>query len=136
MPAKLRIRLVDHEGRPRKNLAYQLVVDGRPISGRVGGNGLIEEVIPPNARRAVLKFVADGLPQEYELQLGRLDPADDADGVQQRLVNLGYEIESVGLGEEESRRAALASFQKASGLPVTGELDEPTRSKLGDAHGD
>ena len=134
VPAKLRVRLLNHEDQPRANLPYTLSVDGRTVSGQTDGNGLIERTIPPNAQRAVLSFRVNDLPQEYELRLGHLDPDDDSHGIQQRMTNLGYGFVA-GEGSPPDERATTAAFQRKAGLDPTGETDEATQQKLTQLHG-
>ena len=134
VPAKLRVRLMDHEEKPRVNLPYRLSIDGRTFAGQTDGNGLIEKTIPPNAQRAVLSFQVNHLPQEYELRLGYLDPNDDSNGIQQRLTNLGYGF-MPGEDSAPDEQATTAAFQRKAGLDPTGETDEATRQKLTQLHG-
>jgi N-acetylmuramoyl-L-alanine amidase len=134
VPAKLRVRLVDHEDLPRANLPYTLSVDGQTESGQTDDDGLIERIIPPNARTAVLRFRVNDLPQEYELRLGHLDPNDDSHGIQQRLTNLGYGFVA-GEGSPPDERTTTAAFQRKAGLDPTGEPDAATRQKLTQLHG-
>jgi peptidoglycan hydrolase-like protein with peptidoglycan-binding domain len=80
--------------------------------------------------------VWDGDHEEtYELALGSVDPADEMMGVQHRLMNLGYDVESE-MGEPgELTQSAIADFQRTAGLPETGELDDVTRRRLMAVHG-
>jgi hypothetical protein len=133
VPAKLRVRLVDHQQRPRANLAYTLAIERELFSGVTDSNGLIDRTIPPDAKTGILRFQADGVPQEYELRLGYLDPEDEQSGARQRFTNLGcgFATES----SPETQRHLVRIFQRSAGLEETGEIDEATRQKLKDRHG-
>jgi peptidoglycan hydrolase-like protein with peptidoglycan-binding domain len=88
--------------------------------------GFLEVSIDPAAKRGRLK-VGD---LEMELQLGGMDPLDENVGIQERLQNLGfYEGEMDGVIGPETKEA-IGSFQKATGIKETGELDETTKQKL------
>jgi hypothetical protein len=84
----VRLKLV-----PRANLPYELVVDGKRISGKTDGDGNIVETIAPNARTATLTL-EPGTPRQrpIDIKLGALDPLDTVPGAKQRLANLGFEF--------------------------------------------
>jgi hypothetical protein len=133
VPAKLRLRIEDH-GEPLKNQPYTLTVDQQKFTGMTNDEGDVVVSIPPNAKRGHLVVGQGDEQREYHLQLGHLHPIDRIEGVQARLVNLGYDC-----GGEEgtigpNTTAALKAFQKAQGLPETGELDDATRAKIKEVH--
>jgi len=132
-PSRLKLALVK-DGKPRANAPYRLTVDGVEERGSTDGNGQIDRPISPRAERATL-VVGEGKDEtRYELGLRALDPVTEVSGAQGRLRNLGYDVEVDG--ELEARtRAALAAFQQAEGVKVTGELDDATRAKLKERHG-
>ncbi|APR75164.1 Hypothetical protein A7982_00510 [Minicystis rosea] len=83
--------------------------------------------------------------RSYQVRVGHLDPISEPSGVASRLVHLGY-MRPPDASESRSRqpawatpearlRRALQAFQRASGLPATGELDDATRAALEEAHG-
>lgn len=127
-PAQLRLQLLDRNHQPRKNLSYNLVVDGALRSGTSDGNGWIVEPMPPNAQKAELTVVDQGVPEKYSMGLGTVDPITESSGVEQRLKNLGHSTTS-GVGP------ALKAFQKKYGLPESGNPDDATRAKLKSIHG-
>jgi hypothetical protein len=72
--------------------------------------------------------VGDGATKDtFELKFGSLDPVETDTGVSGRLVNLGY-------GSDDPKEA-IKAFQQKQGLPVTGEVDDATRSALKDQFG-
>ena len=132
IPAYLRLDLRDAHGAPQAKVNYILEVDGVFRKGRTDGDGRLEEPIPPNAQRAVLRFPETGT--AYELPLGYLDPVSTVSGVQARLNNLGYLCGEVNGEWREECRKALARFQNAEGLPGTGAADDATRARLLERH--
>jgi len=124
-PAKLRL-IVEQDDIPVSDTPFILEVDGKLYEGTTDRKGFLEVDIDPTAKRGRLK-VGD---LEMELQLGGIDPLDETIGVQERLQNLGfYEGELDGVIGPETKEA-IASFQKATGLNETGELDDATQQKL------
>ena len=135
VPAKLRLRLLDKNQSPRANLAYLLKIDGDSFQGKTDPDGRIEHGIPPNAQRATLTIKVDGRDEKYDLGLGHVDPVTEPSGVQQRLLNLGYDCRPGDMLTSDRTKSALKMFQKRARLPETGEADDTTRQKLKDAHG-
>lgn len=134
-PAKVRLRLLDFERKPRKNVQYSADVDGTRTEGTSDADGMIEFYAKPSAREVHLILTENGRREEHRLQLGQMDPADSLSGVQRRLHNLGYNCggEDGTLGE--ATQAALRAFQKERQLPITGQPDEATQSALRELHG-
>ncbi len=131
VPAMLRIRLLDDDGKPRSGAHYTLDVDGHLTDGMTDGDGKIEHPIPPGARSGSLTVEdTDFIP----LELGALDPPDTLSGVQGRLRNMGYPCGVTG-ESDDATRDAIRSFQKENGLEETGEPDDATQDKLRQAHG-
>jgi N-acetylmuramoyl-L-alanine amidase len=135
VPACLRLRLVDHEYNPRKDVEYRLEIDGESRTGVTDGDGRIEEPIPPSAIRAVLVIDSDQRHEEYEIPLGYVDPPSEIEGVQQRLKNLGLDCGAVDGNMGERTTAALKQFQRLHGFEPTGRLDDSTRNELESVHG-
>ncbi len=130
--ALLRLQLLDPDDRPRANLPYTLAVEGRLITGRTDGQGMVEQRIDPHAGTASLIIEGeDPLP----LRLGGLDPLDTVTGAQQRLQNLGFACGRADGTWDERCAAALREFQERYGLQESGEIDQATRDKLRDIHG-
>lgn len=63
---------------------------------------------------------------------GYFDPyADLVSAVQRQLRGLGYDAGPINGEFSAKTQAALAQFQLAAGLPVSGSLDETTLAELG-----
>jgi N-acetylmuramoyl-L-alanine amidase len=73
--------------------------------------------------------------QVRDLNLGYIDPITEPSGVQQRLVNLGYECDIGDDLTSPKMQNVLQAFQADRKLPVTGELDDATRMQIQQAHG-
>ena len=127
-PAKLKIRLLLND-KPRAGRRYRLCIDGTWTTGQTNGGGFLEAKIPPTARHGELHVEEDGHEDVFRLQIGELDPIDTDDGVVKRLANLGY-------ATTPDLAVGLKSFQRASGLTVTGALDDATRARLKEQHGE
>ncbi|MGC9972098.1 MAG: peptidoglycan-binding domain-containing protein [Bryobacteraceae bacterium] len=136
IPCRFNLRLQDAIGKPRAGIRYTLVVDGKKTTGSTGGDGLLSEIVSPNANQAVLTLhLGDGREEKYSLDLAYLNPADHASGAQARLKNLGYHSGEISGQMDEGTRKALGKFQQDAGLPVTRELDDATRDELVRRHG-
>jgi N-acetylmuramoyl-L-alanine amidase len=133
-PEMLRIRFLDADHKPRANLDYLVVIDGKSRRGKTDGNGEFKESVPPNARAGKILL---GLNQAevINLKLGHLTPADSISGVKSRLANLGYYKGPVDDALDEDTKQALCDYQKKQGLPVTGLADDATKQNLHNLHG-
>ncbi len=132
VPAKLIIRF-KVEDEPRANEAYFLEIDGMLSEGQTDGDGEVEIFIPPDARKGKISFRKSG--DEYELDLGDLDPITELSGVQGRLMDLGFYSGPVDGKMSEKLEQAIHAFQEKNDLEPTGTLDENTRSKIEEAYG-
>jgi N-acetylmuramoyl-L-alanine amidase len=119
---------------PLANLDFELEVDGVVTTGKTDADGGIEIGIPGNARKGTLRVHDEGFTHEFDLGLGNLDPIGTLTGVQQRLKNLGFDCGPADGRMGPRTRAALEKFQAKHELPVTGEVDKATRSKIEEAH--
>jgi N-acetylmuramoyl-L-alanine amidase len=154
VPEKLRIRIVDElsadgddrqrqnnepsERRtymPRRNAPYTINVNGQFISGKTDPDGLINISIRPDAEVGQL-IVDPGTPRELRLNLevGRLNPLSKISGIKQRLLDLGLDPGTIDEEQTPDLAAAIRQFQKRFRLPVTGEVDNDTRTKIQDEH--
>lgn len=131
-PAKLRVRLLDEDDRPRANLRYTLEIDGVFSDGATDGDGRIDHPVPAGAKKGVLVLENQ---DTIELSLGALDPPDTVTGVQGRLMNLGFDCGGVDGEMNAATREALKAFQEKQGLAATGEADDATKDKLRQVHG-
>ena len=147
VPETLEVVIHDAEANPRADIAYELRVEFDTRVGRTDSDGVIRESIPPDATRATLivegealegegdEGVAGVADDEYELQLGHLDPVDDVRGAQMRLQNLGFDPGALDGDLGPKTREQLRGFQAREGVAETGELDGATRNALRRAHG-
>jgi hypothetical protein len=132
VPSKLRVRLLKNNV-PRSNVKYVLNVDGIVTEGQTDGDGWVEAPIAPDARQG--KLTLPDTNEDYPLLLGYLDPIDQVSGMQSRLRSLGYFGGAVSGNMDDATAAALASFQKAKNLAVTGKPDSQTLNALKAAYG-
>jgi Putative peptidoglycan binding domain len=131
VPDVLRLRILDQNDQPVANRPYVLEIDGKSFRGSTGGDGAIEQAIPPDASEGHLTL--ENWAIKYNLNLGHLEPVSTVAGVQKRLNNLGYECGDSG-ELDEGTRLALRKFQMANQTRVTGEPDRATQDKLKEVH--
>ena len=159
LPSELTLRFL-LDGEPRANAAYTFVVDDEERSGSTDGDGWLREKVHPLARRAEVRFTLEPeddpdrveepadddahhegpLPPEpepetpieevFQFDLRHMDPSSEVSGAQGRLALLGYGVSGIDGQLDDSTREALRAFQADFELDVTGELDDPTQSKL------
>jgi hypothetical protein len=136
VPDRLRVRFVDDEDRPRAGVRYELIVGEQSSVGRTDGDGLVLEWIPPSAKSAKLILHGERRDEEYELDVGFLDPVTTLAGVRDRLRNLGYDCgDEQGDAQGPITERRLREFQEAQRLGVTGIADGDTRAALTRVHG-
>lgn len=123
-------------GEPLTKENYELSVDGSPpIRGVVGDDGTINHLIKPDAREAKLT-VGEGVGEiRYEINLRTLQPANEIQGVQIRLNQLGHYIGPLDGKESAETKDAIAMFQERQGLEPTGIVDDSTKDRLLKQHG-
>jgi N-acetylmuramoyl-L-alanine amidase len=134
VPAKIRLCLMANK-QPRANVPYTLTIDGQTFNGTTGPDGKIAHSIAPNAKSGKVILTHNGVTQVRDLNLGYIDPITEPSGVQQRLVNLGYECDIGDDLTSPKMQNVLQAFQADRKLPVTGELDDATRMQIQQAHG-
>ncbi|MFO0651289.1 MAG: peptidoglycan-binding domain-containing protein [Polyangiales bacterium] len=112
---------------------------GGPITGQTDDAGTLRASVPIDARLLRVKLLKRG--SAFDLRLGELDPVTEETGQRQRLEHLGYLEHESGAPRADSvtartrTRVAVEAFQRARGLPVTGDADEATQRALTEAHG-
>jgi hypothetical protein len=131
MPILFRMRFTKEE-KPRANVPYVLVIDGKSTSGSTDGDGRIQVPIPPRAHNGTLTLGEGKDKQKYVLNLGTMDPPNTKSGAIKRLESLGYDC---GYDKEAGLSQALQAFQSDNGLSVSGEVDAATEDKLRQAYG-
>lgn len=135
-PGILRMVIKDMD-EPRANQPYVLKIGERELRGFTDPNGRLEQPIPSGAKQATL-IVGEGDDQEeYDLNLGSLDPIDSISGVQARLDNLGYDV---GPADGVIGNKTIAAIEKFCGdhdiePPPRGQIGTLVRSKLREVHG-
>lgn len=90
--------------RARKNVDYELIVEGEDISrtGSTDEDGELTEKLPLSVTSVHL--LLGPLQEEIELQLGNLDPLDAVSGWQARLSNLGHDAGPVDASPVRCRK--------------------------------
>lgn len=131
----IRIRFLDSDGSPMSG-SYVVKAGTLALEGSLDGEGVLEQKIPADLTRADVTI--GGMTRT--ILIGHMNPLADTDdeglsGAQARLRNLGYYAGSVDGVLGPLTRVALQSFQEASGLEVTGELNQETLKKLAEQHG-
>ena len=127
--------MLDEEDEPRADIEYVIDIDGDIYSSKTDADGWIRRPIPPNAKIGKLILREDGEEEEYDLNLGHLNPIDQDIGVQQRLNNLGFDCGQETGKPGSQTQEALKQFQKKYNLEKTGVPDDATRSKLEEVYG-
>jgi N-acetylmuramoyl-L-alanine amidase len=134
---KLRLMVRDSTGKSAAGCRYRLTVDSLDEQKSVPSSGIIETVVPPSATQGTLWVYwndGDQEPAPIELKIGHLDPPDLPTGYQARLTNLGYRRGEFSGKPGRRTRLALADFQRAEGLQVTGKADKDTCERLSKRH--
>jgi hypothetical protein len=118
---------------PRANEAYVLEIDGALSEEQTDADGVAEVWIPPNAMKGKISF--RDREDEYELDLGGLDPITEISGVQARLGTLGFYDGPVDGEMSDELEQAIRVVQERHNLEPTGKLDEATRNVILDEYG-
>ena len=118
-------------GEPEKNQPCRVFLEGIEMDETFSTDveGMSRTVIPAMLQR----FQMDVGGQMYQLSL-TLAPSSTVEGIQQRLDNLGYGVESTGQLDEPTREA-IKAFQREHEITPSGELDDETRSEIIQAYG-
>jgi N-acetylmuramoyl-L-alanine amidase len=128
-PLKVRIKFVDLANKPLA--AAKFTLGGATIS--TDRTGLAEATIDKGAAAVPL----DGANTHVALNAGNLNPSDDATamGWRARLFNLGFLWDPMVDDTDDEMTIALQDFQAQYSLPVTGQLDDATKSQLLQSYG-
>lgn len=114
------------------NEPYEVEGLHEPTKGSLDGQGKVTLKVPVTTKTLGIRFPRKE--HEENLLIGGLDPVDVWSGAQQRLLALGWYHGSFTGKKDRQTQAALRSFQGASDLPTSGELDEATVEALQDAY--
>ena len=136
VPAKFNLRLLKETGEARSGVAFVLTVDGVETRGSTDGEGWVRASIAPTARRGTLTVTEQetGEEEDYEVELGHLDPVDTIEGAQTRMRQMGAYFGTVTGTMSLAFVASLKAFQISRGLTATGELDASTQAALRESH--
>ena len=134
VPSLMRIVFKDEEDNARAGVRFVLKLDGGLVSGKTDNEGAVEFPIKPDACTGKLVLMDEDEQEEYEIQLGFIDPIGEVYGIQERLENLGFTCGPPDGELGPLTREALRSFQKAYGLKDTGEPDQQTLQTLESEH--
>lgn len=134
-PVELRLRLLDDQRQPRAGLPFVVEFQDQSIRGTTDGDGVVIAAVPSWLPAATVRVTDHGTEEVFQVALGYLDPADSAEGLQQRLANLGYLISAPGVPVPVMLRLALEAFQRDRGIRPTGEPDADTVAALLLEHG-
>jgi hypothetical protein len=128
-PLKLRVKLLDPKTQPVASTPVKL--DGKPVT--TDGDGIAE--LPIDKLATGSSLTVDGT--DYPLQIGGLNPMDDDSeaGWQGRLFNMGFLAYDDTDEDDTEMKFAISDFQAENGMPVTGALDDSTKSKIKEVHG-
>lgn len=110
---------------------YEVHGMGRVVTGRTDGFGQTSLQVRADVDALEIRFAKPAL--TFTLQIGHLDPAETELGAAQRLARLRYMYIPRGANKTRLKlrlRRAVGLFQKAEGLPATGELDQVTCDRL------
>jgi len=150
----LRLRILKGDLTVLANAPYSLEIDAEPVprTGTTDGNGQLEEVIPPEARKAKLTVRAPApegakgqvqaeVPMTWELNLGALLPIADETpdpllymAVQQRLRNLGFYSGPVNGEWNDSTKTAVRGFREIYGPKGSDKPADAFLRKLEEVH--
>jgi hypothetical protein len=124
--ASSRLQIADHLGNPRAGVAYRLELStGEVLQGSTGRDGWTESIAGKKAASARL-FVED---QVYAISfVDRVGSA--AADVQSMLNTAGFDAGPLDGDVGPQTRAALAAYQRSTGLPITSKPDDATIAHL------
>jgi len=137
--AQFHVVILRANGQPVRFAAYKIVfhgpnIEGRTLTRQTDGTGAIKCEITTDAESATLTIEG----QTFELKIGHLEPLTTTKGVQARLQNLNYHIETISgtAGAGSLTEVAIKAFQKNYTLAdPAGVVGNATKSKLKDVYG-
>ena len=133
IPAIFRLQLFVGD-LPRKNQSYRLILGDQELKGKTDDQGVLQEYVPAGSFEAELIIGPEE--SHFRVQFGFLRPATDLSGVQRRLTNMGFDTGNLDGEMTDRTHEAIREFQAHFELKQTGELDDATRDKIEQVHGD
>ena len=131
----LRLQPMGCRGEPLDGRNYVLELETIRFEGVVQGR--IEHCVPLGTRRGRLEIC--GTDEEpalvWALEVGHLEPAETAAGLQARLNNLGFCVGTVDADVGPKTEAGLRRFQEAHGLDPDGRSSAEVLDRLREAYG-
>jgi N-acetylmuramoyl-L-alanine amidase len=133
----LHLVLKDWANQPLTNTECELQLEGKAIPLKTDADGKIKVPISVTEAEATLTFKDPMVPFDLlvPIKIGHLDPVDSASGQMARLSNLGYITRPLEDVDDIVLNRTVQEFQCDASLPVTGECDAATQSKLKEMHG-
>ncbi|WP_437729816.1 peptidoglycan-binding domain-containing protein [Sorangium sp. So ce1335] len=134
---EIKLILKRADGTPVADEPFRVTGTGpEPFESTTDGAGLALFPVPAHLEEVSVSL--DGVGLRYRVRIGHMDPADEPSGIIKRLAHLGY-LPTLEVGEAGPSSGeltdAVAAFQEAHGLAVTGTLDDATRDAIVQAHG-
>jgi N-acetylmuramoyl-L-alanine amidase len=126
VPKEMRVQLVTLT-EPVAHARCKIEVQDCHFEATSDGDGWLKIPIPPNANLVKIQLPTG---QQFELNLGRLDPVHQISGVQGRLHALGYYPGPIDGQMTAATQDALKAFKAARGLPPGNAIDDQTRNAL------
>lgn len=137
-PRTIAVRLIHEDGEPLANEPFSVVGGKARPPGMTDETGCASFEVPVTGREALVTLPTRGV--QLVVRPGKLRPLSTIEGAVGRLQNMGYgvhELDHLSCEQRDEYATFLfAWFQRDRGLPVTGTLDETTRSTLSRVSGD
>ena len=134
----LRVRML-LEGDAIASEEYTVLLDGKlQLRGTTDAEGLVDQVIPASAQNAEISFANPDIPVRQIVPLSSTQAfpkVDTMKGQQLRLKHLAFFEGDVDGADGPLTQNAVKRFQKAHGLPETGQGDAATQDKLKQEYG-
>jgi len=130
----LQLVMMESENMPYALKKYTLSMKGlETITGTTTKDGEVIEEVPVQAKKAELSlWPGDNTePLKYNIKIGDIDPIEEDTGVQDRLLNLGYDLGGEYGEIGPNTKEVIKIFQERQGLsPADGEPNAETRKAL------
>ncbi len=131
---EIRVAVLDFVHKPLVGVTFQFSIDGAPEpESKTDSDGLAKVKVKHATSRVQLR-----LPwKTFAVNIGDLDPANTISGVQQRLLNLGFDpiwIDNIWGPKTAKALREFQESQRSRGIKVTGRPDEATVKRLRELH--